>query len=108
MYWIYLAIAGIFEIIFVVLLKMSDGMTRPVPTIGFLISSVLSFVLLTKAMQGIPVGTAYAAWTGIGAAGAMILGILLYDEPASLARLFFFMLLLIGIAGLKFTAPQGV
>ncbi len=107
MYWFYLFVAGIFEVIFVVLLKMSDGMTKPVPTIGFLIGSTVSFVLLTKAMQGIPMGTAYAVWTGIGASGAMAIGVLMFDEPTSLTRAFFFLLLLVGIAGLKLTAQQG-
>jgi quaternary ammonium compound-resistance protein SugE len=106
-YWTWLLAAGALEIVFVILLKMSEGMTKAAPTIGFVIVSLLSFLFLTKAMQGIPTGTAYAVWTGIGAAGAMAVGAFLFGEPLTTVRLVFFLLLLIGIAGLKFTLPQG-
>jgi quaternary ammonium compound-resistance protein SugE len=106
MYWLWLLAAGVLEICFVVLLKLSDGMTKAIPTIGFAIVSLLSFLLLTKAMQGIPTGTAYAVWTGIGASGTMIIGVCFFGEQLSALRVLFFLLLLVGIAGLKFTLPD--
>jgi quaternary ammonium compound-resistance protein SugE len=107
LYWTWLLAAGALEIFFVLLLKLSDGMTKVAPTIGFLVVSLLSFLFLTKAMQGIPTGTAYAVWTGIGAAGTMIIGACFFGEQLTAMRLLFFLLLLAGIAGLKFTLPSG-
>ncbi len=106
MHWMWLFAAGALEIFFVFLLKLSEGMTKAAPTIGFVIVSLLSFLFLTKAMQGIPTGTAYAVWTGIGASGTMIIGTCFFGEQLSLLRVVFFLLLLVGIAGLKFTLPD--
>lgn len=103
MEWIYLFAAGIFEIIWAVSQKYSDGFTRTIPTIITLVAAAISFVLLGLAMKHIHLGTAYAIWTGIGIVGTAILGIWLFAEPATLTRLFFLGLILVGIVGLKLT-----
>lgn len=104
MSWILLGLAGLLEICWAIGLKYSQGFTRPIPTILTLIAIVASMLLLARASADLPIGTAYAVWVGIGAAGAAILGILLFHEPASAARIFFLSLLLIAIIGLKATA----
>ena len=101
MAWIYLMIAGITEIIWAIGLKLADGFTNVVPSIVTLIFIVISFLLFAIAMKTIPIGTAYAVFTGIGAVGTAVLGIWLFDENASLEKLFFLGLLLFGIIGLK-------
>ena len=104
--WQYLIAAGLFEIGFAILLKYSDGFTRAWPTIGFLVFGLISFFLLTRAMRTIPVGTAYAVWTGIGAAGTVILGVILFSESLSVLRLAFLTLLIGAIFGLKFVSDS--
>ncbi len=104
--WALLLLAGLFEIGFAVALKQSEGFTRLWPTIWFLVFATISFLLLTRAILHIPVGTAYAVWTGIGAAGAALLGILLYAEPANFWRLFFITMLISSIVGLKLTSDH--
>lgn len=106
MAWAILVAAGLFEIGFAIALKQSEGFTRLWPTIWFLIFATISFLLLTRAVLHIPVGTAYAVWTGIGAAGTALLGILLYQEPASFWRLLFITTLIGSIVGLKLTSDQ--
>jgi len=86
-------------------LKYTEGFTRLWPSIGTAISMVLSVVLLGWAMRSLPVGTAYAVWTGIGAVGTVILGIVLFHEPANAARLICVGLIVAGILGLKITSP---
>ena len=106
MAWIWLLSAGIFEIFFATTLKLSEGFTKPVYTVLFIITAALSFYCLTKAMQSIPIGTAYAVWTGIGAAGVVVFGMLLFSEPVNLLRLFFLTTLVGSIVGLKLVSPS--
>ncbi|MFV9875321.1 MAG: multidrug efflux SMR transporter [Rickettsiales endosymbiont of Dermacentor nuttalli] len=101
--WIYLIIAGLAEIVFATCLKMSQGFTRPLPTLFFVISATLSLYLMNKAINSIPLGTVYAVWTGIGAAGVVITGVILFKDPISVTRMIFIGLLLISIVGLKFS-----
>ena len=99
--WIYLIIAGVLEIGFASMIKLTENFTKLVPTLVFLVFATGSFYALTKAVQGIPIGTAYAVWTGIGAFGTIVIGILFYKEPASMLRLFFLFTLVSSIIGLK-------
>ncbi|TWT04138.1 multidrug efflux SMR transporter [Planococcus sp. CPCC 101016] len=101
MAWIYLMIAGMTEIVWAIGLKLADGFTNVVPSLVTLIFIAISFLLFATAMKTIPIGTAYAVFTGIGAAGTAVLGIWLFNENASLEKLFFLSLLLFGIIGLK-------
>lgn len=105
MSWAFLMLAGLFEVGFASTLKLTEGFTRLWPTLIFTVCIVLSFVLLNKALKEIPVGTAYAVWTGIGAAGTAIVGILVYKEPATALRLFFIATLVASIIGLKYATP---
>jgi quaternary ammonium compound-resistance protein SugE len=104
MEWTMLAVAGLFEVAWAVGLKYTDGFTRWWPSVGTAIAMVVSVVLLALAMRTLPVGTAYAVWTGIGAVGTALLGIALFGEPATLARLGCIALIVAGIVGLKLTA----
>ncbi len=99
--WTYLLIAGLFEIGFTTSLKLSEGFTRLVPSLCFLAFAFVSFYLLTKAMQTIPLGTSYAIWTGIGAFGTALVGIIWFSEPANFLRLLFLFILIASIVGLK-------
>ncbi|OOG43095.1 QacE family quaternary ammonium compound efflux SMR transporter [Rhodanobacter sp. C06] len=99
--WILLMLAGLFEIGWAIGLKYSDGFTRLWPSVGTLAAMAVSVVLLALAAKSLPIGTAYAVWTGIGAVGAVILGIVLFHDPATLLRLACVALILIGIVGLK-------
>jgi quaternary ammonium compound-resistance protein SugE len=101
MAWIYLTVAGLFEIGWAIGLKYTDGFTRLLPSVWTLASMILSIVLLGLALRTLPVGTAYAVWTGIGAVGTAALGIYLFAEPATVARLVCIGLILSGIIGLK-------
>lgn len=101
MAWLYLLIAGLTEIVWAIGLKYAEGFTNLLPSIVTLVFIVVSFLLFAKAMAVIPIGTAYAVFTGIGAAGTAVLGILLFDENASVEKIFFLCLLLVGIIGLK-------
>jgi len=101
MAWIYLTVAGLFEIGWAIGLKYTDGFTRLLPSLWTLASMILSIVLLGLALRTLPVGTAYAVWTGIGAVGTAALGIYLFAEPATVARLLCIGLTLSGIIGLK-------
>ena len=104
MAWVYLGLAGLLEVVWAVALKASDGFTRWLPGVIMAVGIVTSFWFLSRAFREIPMGTAYAVWTGIGAAGVALLGMLFYGEPASLARVGFLALILIGIVGLKISA----
>jgi quaternary ammonium compound-resistance protein SugE len=99
--WVYLILAGVLEIGFASMLKLTENFTKLVPTLIFLVFAIGSFYSLTKAVNVIPIGTAYAVWTGIGAVGTIIIGILFYKEPASAMRLFFLFTLVSSIVGLK-------
>ena len=105
MAWIILVLAGIFEIAWAIGLKYTDGFTRLWPTVGTVLAMVVSIVLLGLAVKTLPVGTAYAVWTGIGAVGTVILGIVLLGEPASAGRLISLSLIVAGIIGLKLVTP---
>ncbi len=107
MVWMILTLAGLFEIGWAVGLKYTEGFTRLWPTVGTLASMVVSVVLLAQAMKNLPVGTAYAIWTGIGAVGTVILGIVLFHEPATWPRLLCLALIITGLIGLKLVSTQG-
>jgi quaternary ammonium compound-resistance protein SugE len=100
MSWYLLLLAGLFEIGWAIGLEYSEGFSKPVPTIGTAIAIVASMVLLARAVEDLPIGTAYAVWTGIGAVGTATLGVVLFDEPASLLRVAFIGLIVVGITGL--------
>lgn len=101
MSWVVLLLAGLFEIVWAVSLKYTAGFTRFWPSVLTLTSMLASVVLLAFAAKTLPLGTAYAIWVGIGAIGTVLLGILLLDEPASLARMVCVALILAGVVGLK-------
>ena len=101
MAWIFLIIAGLTEIVWAIGLKEANGFTNLVPSIITIIFLIVSFFLFAKAMKTIPIGTAYAIFTGIGAAGTVIVGILWFQEEVSFGKLFFLCVLLFGIIGLK-------
>jgi len=101
MHWIYLAIAGIFEIGFTTCLKLSDNFSKLWPVIGFLVLGGISFWLLSLSMKTIPLGTAYVVWTGIGAFGTALVGIFFFNDPSSFWRMFFLLTLVASIVGLK-------
>tara|TARA_R100000935_G_scaffold8302_7_gene17456 strand:- start:87474 stop:87800 length:327 start_codon:yes stop_codon:yes gene_type:complete len=104
MNWIYLIVAGLFEVAFAACLGKAKEATGTEATfwyIGFLISLAISMLLLIRATQEVPIGTAYAVWTGIGAVGTVLLGILVFKEPATFWRLFFITTLIVSIVGLK-------
>jgi quaternary ammonium compound-resistance protein SugE len=106
MAWIYLIIAGLFEVGFTTSLKLSENFSNRVWTVAFFISITLSFHFLNKAIQTIPIGTAYAVWTGIGAVGTVIIGMVLFREPSEFWRLFFIFLLIGSILGLKLVSSH--
>ena len=99
--WVYLIVAGVLEVGFASMLKLTENFTKLVPTLIFTAFAIGSFYSLTKAVEIIPIGTAYAIWTGIGAFGTIVIGILFYKEPASAMRLFFLFTLFASIIGLK-------
>ena len=101
MSWLVLFVAGLFEVAWAIGLKYTEGFTRPWPTAGTIAAMVISVALLGVAMKSLPVGTAYAVWTGIGAVGTVLLGIALFGDPTSPARLVCVALILAGIVGLK-------
>ncbi|HYF32047.1 MAG TPA: multidrug efflux SMR transporter [Chitinophagaceae bacterium] len=101
MAWFILVLAGLFEVAFTTCLKLSDNFKHTGWSIAFFISISLSFFLLNKAIQTIPLGTGYAVWTGIGAVGTALIGIFIFKEPAYFWRVFFIMLLISSIIGLK-------
>jgi quaternary ammonium compound-resistance protein SugE len=101
MAWAYLVVAGLFEIGWAIGLKYTDGWSRLWPTIFTVAAMILSVVFLDLAVRTLPIGTAYAAWTGIGAVGTVILGMILFNEPATALRLGCIALIVAGIVGLK-------
>ena len=103
--WVYLLVAGAFEIVWASGLKYTDGFTRLWPSVGTVATMSVSMVCLALALRTIPIGTAYAIWTGIGAVGTAIIGIALFNEPRDLDRLFFIFVIIAGIAGLKLSSP---
>jgi len=103
--WIMLGLAGLFEIAWAVGLKYAEGFSRPVPSVLTIAAMVASMYLLALAARTLPIGTAYAVWTGIGAVGAALLGMMLFGESASPMRLACIALIVAGIAGLKLSTP---
>lgn len=99
--WVYLILAGVVEIGFTTFLKLSDSFTKLWPSVAFMVCALSSLGLLTLAMKTIPLGTAYAVWTGIGAFGTAIVGILFYGDPYDIYRLLFLTLLIVSIIGLR-------
>lgn len=106
MAWLWLTIAGLLETGWAIGLKHTDGFTKFWPSVLTIAGIALSMFLLAVAARTLPIGTAYPVWVGIGAAGAVILGIVLLGEPASLPRLFFLALLMVAIVGLKLTGEE--
>lgn len=100
MSWYILILAGLFEIGWALGLEYSDGLSKPIPTVGTVAALIISMVLLAQAVKDLPIGTAYAVWTGIGAVGTASLGIVLFDEPANLIRIAFIGVIVVGIVGL--------
>ena len=106
MAWLVLFIAGLFEIGWAVGLKYNEGFTRPVATAATIAALIASMGLLGLALRTLPLGTAYAVWTGIGTVGTAVLGIVIFREPATVVRLLSITLIIAGIAGLKLTAGK--
>ena len=104
MAWLELLLAGGLEVFWSTFMKLSEGFTRPLYTVLTLIGLVLSFLFLSQATRVLPLGTAYAIWTGIGAVGAVVVGIVIFREPVTALRIVFVVLLLTGIIGLKATS----
>lgn len=101
MSWILLLVAGLFEVAWAIGLKYTEGFSRPLPTLLTLGAMGVSVLLLAMAVKQLPLGTAYAVWTGIGAVGTVLMGIWLFNEPATLARVLCLLLIISGILGLK-------
>lgn len=107
MAWVVLFVAGLMEVGWAVGLKYTAGFTRLWPSIGTIAALVVSMALLGLSLRTLPLGTAYAVWTGIGTVGTAVLGITLFREPATAARLVCIALILAGIVGLKLVTPEG-
>jgi quaternary ammonium compound-resistance protein SugE len=105
MAWFILVIAGLFEVGWAIGLKYTEGFTRLWPTVGTVAAMLISLGLLGIAMKSLPVGTAYTVWVGVGAVGTVVLGIVLFAEPANAARLVSVALIIAGIVGLKLATP---
>jgi quaternary ammonium compound-resistance protein SugE len=104
MAWVWLTLAGLSEIVWAIGLKYTEGFTRLWPSVGTALAIIASMTMLALALRTLPIGTAYAVWTGIGTVGTAILGIFLFDEPATAMRLVCIGLILSGIVGLKLLA----
>lgn len=107
MAWVVLFVAGLMEVGWAVGLKYTAGFTRLWPSLGTIAALVVSMALLGLSLRTLPLGTAYAVWTGIGTVGTAVLGIILFREPATAARLVCIALILTGIVGLKLVTPEG-
>ena len=101
MAWVFLGIAGLLEVVWAYFMKTSNGFTKPMESVATIVAMVISFWLLSLAMKELPLGTAYAVWTGIGAAGAFAVGIFILGEAATVVRIVSVLLILAGIIGLK-------
>ena len=104
--WLYVVVAGLLEIGFTTCLKLSEGLTKPWPVVGFLVFAAGSFGILTIAMEKIPLGTCYAVWTGIGALGTALIGIIWFRDPVNFWRVFFLLGIVVCIVGLKMSSPD--
>lgn len=105
MAWVYLLIAGVFEIVWAYSMKLSEGFSRPWPSAITIVAMIASFALLSLSMKSLPLGTAYMIWTGIGAVGAFVLGILVLGEAASAMRIFAATLIVAGLVLMKVASP---
>ncbi|MFZ1518199.1 MAG: quaternary ammonium compound efflux SMR transporter SugE [Ignavibacteriaceae bacterium] len=106
MYWIILFIAGLFEVAWAIGLKYTEGFSKLWPSVFTIVCMIISMGLLAYAVKHLPIGIAYAIWTGIGAVGTAIFGIILFNESRELVRVFFILLIVIGIVGLKLFSTQ--
>ena len=106
MAWLYLIIAGLLEVVWAIGLKYTEGWTKLYPSLLTVGGMVVSFYFLSLALRTLPIGTAYAVWTGIGAVGTVIMGIVLFGEPRDLGRLACLLLILVGIIGLRLLSPH--
>lgn len=106
MKWLFLILAGLFEVGWAFGLKYSQGFTKLLPSIFTIMGMVASFYFLSLALKSLPLGTAYAIWTGIGTVGTVILGILIFKEPSDIIRLICIGFIIIGIVGLKVVSPD--
>lgn len=104
--WVYLMIAGIFEMVWAISLKYTEGFSRLYPSIVTIVGMCISFYFLSLALKTLPIGTAYAIWTGIGALGTVVVGMLFFGESRDWIRIFFLLLIVGGIVGLKVTAQE--
>ncbi|OFZ21614.1 MAG: cation transporter [Bdellovibrionales bacterium GWB1_55_8] len=104
--WISLIFAGFFEVGFTTMMKLSNGFSRPVFGAGFLVCAVTSFYFLNRSLTQIPIGTAYAIWTGIGAFGTAVIGMVFFRDPATPLRMLFLLTLIGSIVGLRFVAAE--
>ena len=104
MAWIYLIFGGFCEFGFTAFLKMSDNLTKPLPSTGFFILASVSYLFLYLGMKTLPMGTAYAVWTGLGAFGTVIIGLVFFKEPITFWRIFFLGMLITSVIGLKVTS----
>ena len=105
MAWIYLAIAGVLEVVWAFSMKQSEGFSKLGPSLVTLVAMIASFYYLAQALKTLPVGTGYAVWTGIGAVGTAIVGVLVFGESRDLGRIVSVALIVCGIIGLKLTSP---
>jgi quaternary ammonium compound-resistance protein SugE len=106
MHWLFLVVAGIFETCWAVSLKYSHGFTKLIPSVITVAGMIASFYFLSLSLKHLPLGTAYAVWTGIGTVGTLILGIVLFRESISIPQIFCVSLIIVGIIGLKLLSPQ--
>lgn len=106
MYWIVLFVAGLFEVAWAIGLKYTEGFSKLWPSVFTIVCMIISMGLLAYAVKHLPIGTAYAIWTGIGVVGTAILGIILFNESKELVRIFFIFLIVVGIIGLKIFSGQ--
>ena len=106
MQWIILFIAGLYEVAWAISLKYTEGFSKLWPSVFTIVCMIISMGLLAYAVKHLPIGTAYAIWTGIGAVGTAILGIILFNESKEFVRIFFILLIVIGIVGLKLFSSQ--
>jgi len=106
MQWLFLVIAGLFEVAWAVGLKYSQGFTKLVPSIFTIVGMIASFYFLSLSLKSLPLGTAYAIWTGIGTVGTVILAMIIFKEPIEIIRLICIGFIIIGIVGLKLVSPN--
>ncbi|WP_238882525.1 quaternary ammonium compound efflux SMR transporter SugE [Clostridium sp. YIM B02551] len=106
MKWLFLILAGMFEVWWAIGLKYSQGFTKFIPSVLTVAGMIASFYFLSLALKNIPLGTAYAIWTGIGTVGTVILGIILFKEPFEIIRLICIGFIIVGIVGLKIVSPN--